>query len=143
MEPMNAMSVITLMPTKKEELKSFVVRASEEILSGDYNPLTVETYLKFVEDAVKEIRENIRQKVIDECMKYGKEDIVVNNCKVSLSQRKMYDYSGDAYIAKRKEEIKERENFLKTLEDPQINENTGEVSNPVPYKTSDIVTIKY
>jgi chromosome segregation ATPase len=91
---MNALTVIKTMPSTKAEIKSFVAKAKQEILSGNYNPLEIEIYLKAIEELIKSIRKDsdIREEVINEAEKYGKISEVFG-AKIELREKGSYDYT--------------------------------------------------
>ena len=149
---MNALSSITILPVTKKERKSFVEKAKQEILSGIYNPLEIDIYLKGIEELIKEIRkdEEIKEAIFNEAEKYSEKDIDLQSAIISKTSRKTYDYSccldstyNDLKLKESnlKAEIKEREGFLKVIKEPIFIDSTGEQINPPSYKTTDILSI--
>ena len=136
---MNAIPELYRLPENKQQQETFVNAVIGELLGGEYNPLKVEVQLKILEDTIKKIRTDIRVKnlIIEELEKYGKETAKISGAELKLSQRKTYDFSNDNTWKELKAKIKAREAELKEL--GAIPE-TGE---QVIAKHSEFVTIKY
>lgn len=52
---MDVISVLKLMPSKKEEVRSFTGRVKETLLNGEVNPLSLLSNLKAVEKSIKDL----------------------------------------------------------------------------------------
>lgn len=115
------------MPQSKEEIALFVAKSVAMVRDGMANPLDVTIQLKYVEEAIKQIREQIADMAISEADKYGK-SFEHLNAKIDVSFVGVkYDYSSCKdtgwesleedcnYLLKKK---KERESFLKTIKAP-------------------------
>jgi len=135
---MNALAELNRLPETKSEQESFVNMAIGEILE-EQNPLTIDVKLKILEDTIKKIRTDVRVKnlLIEEIEKYGKEGVNVNGADIKLSQRKTIDFSNDNECVRLKAELKARETLLK--ETGAIPE-TGE---SLITKHSEFISIKY
>ena len=139
---MNATSVITLMPNNKAELEKFVRLACNEIEFSDVPVTAWDVRLKFIEEAISRIRDHIKETVISEVEKHGGKDVNLHGVTFNVMTRRAYDYGQDKVISSLKEQIKERETLLRSLKCPIADTQTGEVIDPVPFKTSTFISIK-
>jgi hypothetical protein len=154
----NAISLINQFPSTKKEQKYFVDKAVGEVLSGDYNPLDVEIYLKAFENISSEIRKQIKEATIKEAQKHGAKTFEYRDAEVTIGEYgTKYDYTQccdseynqlAAEIKCLTEKLKEREKFLKNI--PVlgldfIDANSGEIKKIYPpLKTSTTsVAIKF
>lgn len=144
---MEALSVISKLPTTKQDINLFVEAAVNEMLDGTKNPLQVNVQLKVLEDIIDQIRKNsdVRYAIMEEASKYEK-TFEMFGAKITQTSKSTYDYSGcgdavynDLVAQKKKldEVIKAREAMLKT----GINADTGETFAPPAVKTSEFLTI--
>ena len=71
---MTTLSVITLLPSNKEEISSFIQDAKNRILSGDENPLKIASQLKAFEEVIEQLRNDIdiKEAILQEVEKHGK-----------------------------------------------------------------------
>jgi hypothetical protein len=122
----------------KEDVINNVI---EEVLEGNINPLELEMKLRALEDISKKIRADIRIKnaVYDEAMKHDGQQY--NGYEVSVTSRKTADYASDDEWILLKAKVKAREVFLKSLKEPTIDKDTGEMVQPARYRVSDVVRI--
>lgn len=141
---MNALSNITILPSTKAEIKSFVEKAKTEILSGNYNPLEITIRLKAVEDMISEIRKDkeVKESVLREAAKYGSLPFEFQGAKIEFAKLGVkYDFSQchdsewdelEAQSSEIDKKKKEREIFLKSIPDSgAVNPITGElISQP-------------
>lgn len=143
---MNAISTLTVLPRTKTEIKDYIDLVKSDILSGYVNPLESAAMLKSLEDIVKALRadEEIKGYILEEADKHQEKTVEEFGCKFQKRETPRYDYSvcDDSEYNRladklnyAKEQVKARENYLKSLKEPTINEDTGEVINP-PVKTS-------
>lgn len=121
------LSVINQMPQNKEEITLFVAKSVAMVRDGMANPLDVTIQLKYVEEAIKQIREQIADMALNEADKYGKSFEHLNTKIDIVYVGVKYDYSSccdtgwdqldvaDKNITEKK---KERESFLKTIKAP-------------------------
>ncbi|MGB9697716.1 MAG: hypothetical protein ACPL2D_10610 [Ignavibacteria bacterium] len=142
----NAISQFTYLPQSKKERQLFCDMVENEILSGNRNPLEVEIMLKNLEETIKEIRKRprIKEAVLHEAEKYVEKTFELMGCRITKTGKTDYDYSvcGDPIwddlkqqFDLIKEKMKNREDFLKTLQyNSAVDPNTGVVLNP-PAKT--------
>ena len=113
-----------------------------EVLEGNINPLELEMKLRALEDISKKIRADIRIKnaVYDEAMNYNGQQYLEHEIKITT--RKTADYKDDEEWTLLKAKVKAREVFLKSLKEPIIDKDTGEMIQPAKYNVSEIVNFK-
>ena len=113
-----------------------------EVLEGNINPLELEMKLRALEDISKKIRADIRIKnaVYDEAMNYNGQQYLEHEIKITT--RKTADYKEDEEWTLLKAKVKAREVFLKSLKEPIIDKDTGEMIQPARYNVSEIVNFK-
>lgn len=149
---MNALSTVTVMPTTKAEIATFVNGAKQEILSGNYNPIEIEIQLKAMEEMIKALRSDaeIKEYLADELNRHGGK---YEGAKATISTRNStrYDYSGDSVWKEIKahedevsEERKKREKMLQNLTEEMADPQTGEIIYPAvkSSQTSIVVVLK-
>jgi hypothetical protein len=123
-----ALSTINLLPSNKEQVKTFAAMLKNEILANDKDPLPILVQLKFIEKVIGDILkdEEIDYHFLKEFLLYEKEkEVIVNGAKLQQQETGVkYSYidSGDPVwndLSKKIEELtekrKERENFLKAI----------------------------
>lgn len=128
----------------KETIKETSLALLNDIDEGHMHPLQVAAQFKFVEDVISNVKEELRQRVIAEQDKYGKEAMTYHGATFEIKEAGIkYDYSqcNDVIWDDLKkqmdalnEQIKEREAFLKTLKErfTYIDESTGEIVTLYP-----------
>jgi hypothetical protein len=143
----NALSQITAMPSTLEGVNNFFNKAKKEILSGKYEPLLIEVYLKAIEEIIKKLRtdKDIKDASITEAYKYKEKTFDAFGAKFTIRETgTKYDYANsgdikwemlDAQINNLSAKKKERESFLKSLKEPVADVDEGYIINP-PFKTS-------
>ena len=138
------------MPTGKVAKQQLEQQIKTMYLSGDFDPLQVEIGIKGIEEAVKTIRKDpeVRDAVMDALSMYNEKTIELNGAQVQ--KRNMparYDFavcqdpvweSLNAQLDTLKQQIKDREGFLKSLKKMEVivDQDTGEtVEVKPPIKT--------
>lgn len=128
----------------KESIKEQSLALLNDIDEGHIHPLQVAAQFKFIEDVITNVKEELRQRVIAEQDKYGKEAMTYHGATFDIKEAGIkYDYSqcnDEIWDDLRKqldalnEQIKEREAFLKTLKErfTYIDESTGEIVTIYP-----------
>ena len=113
-----------------------------EVLEGNINPLELEMKLRALEDISKKIRADIRIKnaVYDEALNYNGQQYMEHEIKITT--RKTADYKDDEEWTLLKAKVKAREVFLKSLKEPIIDKDTGEMIQPAKYNVSEIINFK-
>lgn len=123
-----ALSTLSVLPSNRDQLKSFSRMLKDEILASSKDPLKILVHLKFIEKLIEDVLkdENIEYHFLKEFFLYEKEKIIeVNGAKLMQSEVGVkYDYeaSGDPKwfdLDKQAKEIaekkKEREKFLQSI----------------------------
>ena len=123
-----ALSTLSVLPSNRDQLKSFSRMLKDEILASSKDPLKILVHLKFIEKLIEDVlqEENIDYHCLKEFFLYEKEKIIeVNGAKLMQSEVGVkYDYeaSGDPKwfdLDKQAKEIaekkKEREKFLQSI----------------------------
>ena len=143
---MEALSVIRLMPESKEQVKSFVEFAVNQILSGEVNAPEIAVYLKTMEDVVKSIRDNrdIKDMLIDEVG----DKLEIGNAALTVVETSKYNYTDDTRwcdlnleIKLKTEQRKYREKMLQTLENEVADPDSGELIKPAEKTTAKSIRI--
>jgi hypothetical protein len=128
----------------KETIKEQSFALLKDLDEGHISPLQLASQLKFVEDIITNVKEELRQRVCAEQSKYGKERMTYKGAAFDIKEAGVkYDYShcddtiwndlkqqSDAL----NDQMKEREAFLKTLKErfTYIDESTGEIITLYP-----------
>ena len=154
---MGAISELKRLPETKAEINTYSKAAICEILDGEVDVLKAYKHMSAIQETFEAIKKdkNVKELAVTEALKHGKSfDYYGCNYQVKETGVK-YDYSecGDSCLddlydelARLKQQIKERENFLKSLK-PEMeiaDAASGELLN-APSKTSTttvVVTIK-
>jgi hypothetical protein len=149
---MNSTSVITLMPSNKEQITTFVNNAKDLILSGNENPLKIAVQLKAMEDTIKHLRgdNDIKEAILKEAEKEGKSfqrygarfDIKENG--VIYDYTECQDTEWNDLKTKYDEiekKIKEREKFLKVISKPIADAENGNLIYPPSKKSTTSVSV--
>jgi hypothetical protein len=136
----NALSFITEFNLTKTQIDLFAQKAIEQIDTGLYNPLSIHLCLKAMEELIKKVKEGIAEQVMVEAEKHGK-SFEYMGAKVQLTERRSYDYSNDDTWNQINRSLKQREELLKYLTAPLADTETGEIINPIPFKTISVISI--
>lgn len=137
-------------PTLAEKKELVFKSIKEQILTGYLNPLEFYRQAKAIIDTVEALKKDpdIFDCAWTEREKYGKEKPVINGSVIDSGQRTTYDYesTGDHVYQRLKEELKQREAFLKTIKEEMIivDPKTGEgiTVKPPVQKVSTFITVK-
>ena len=128
----------------KESIKEQSVALLNDLDEGHISPLQLAAQLKFVEDVIANVKEELRQRVVAEKDKYGKDDMTYQGAKFDIKEAGVkYDFSHcedviwndlKQQLDALTEQIKEREAFLKALKErfTYIDESTGEIVTLYP-----------
>ena len=146
---MNAISTLTVLPQSKEQIAQYVMMVKDDILSGYVNPLESALMLKAFEDILTALKgdKDIRAYIEQEADKYVEKTIDFHGAKITKQDRAKYDFENceDSTLKllyqqaeQIKCNIKARESWLKTLKEPTVCIETGEVINP-PAKTKQVI----
>ena len=136
----------------KETIKEQSLGLLADLDNGHITPLQLASQLKFVEDIITNVKEELRQRVISEQSKYGKERMTYKGAAFDIKEAAVkYDYSqcDDTIWNDLKQQLdalndkmKEREAFLKTLKErfTYIDESTGEIVTLYPAQRKSTTT---
>lgn len=136
----------------KESISETSLALLNDIDEGHMHPLQVAAQFKFIEDVMTNVKEELRQRVIAEQDKYGKEKMTYHGATFDIKEAGVkYDYSDcndtiwddlKQQIDALTEQIKEREAFLKNLKErfSYIDESTGEIVTLYPPKRKSTTT---
>jgi len=151
---MKALSTINLMPSTNNEVDKMFTLIKQEILSGNENPLKLEVQLKAMEILIKKLRSDneIKEQMIDEGMKYPEKSFELFGAKFSkttVGVKYDFDVCQDSewqdikeHVENYKAKLKEREDFLKTLKQPVVNPDTGEMIYPANKTGKESISVK-
>ncbi len=133
--------------TLKEKGDILKQSIKEQILSGHLNPLEFYRQAKLISDCIEELKKDaeVFECAMSETEKYPKGKADINGSIVSSGSRRNYDYAScnDSLYNSLKEQIKQREQYLKSLPvhgaaDPL----TGELVLPPKTTTSTFIIVK-
>lgn len=141
----------------KASIKEQSINLLKDLDEGHITPLQLAAQLKFVEDVITNVKEELRQRVVAEQSKYGKERMSYQGASFDIKEAGVkYDYSQcqdekwneiNILVEGLTEERKEREAFLKTLKSSftYIDETTGEIVtlNPPQRKSTTTYSITW
>ena len=137
------------MPQSKSEIAAYTSNVKEMILSGGIDGLEAAIFLKSMEEIIKQLKDDsdIKRMILSEVEKYGK-SAELNGAKIGISERRTYEFEVDTEWNEMQEEInilkerqKERETFLKAVNKPVADPETGEIINPIPCKSTTFPTV--
>lgn len=135
------------LPASMEERNILEQSIKEKIISGNLNPLEFYRVAKLLDEMIDRLKKDsdIFGAAADEVKLWGKEKPVINGSVIDTGSRTTYDYDScnDSVYNRLKEQIKEREKYLKALP-PQgaADPETGEVVLPPTKKVSEFITVK-
>lgn len=145
-----ALSTLSVLPSNRDQIRSFSRQLKDEILAGNTDPLKALVQLKFIEKMLEDILkdEELDRLFVKELQLYGKEKVVeiagAKLMQTEVGTRYDYEASGDPKwfdLDKQAKEIaerkKEREKFLQGIPYDQgvVDPDTG-VFITRPPKTS-------
>lgn len=128
----------------KDTIKETSLALINDIDEGHMHPLQVAAQFKFVEDVINNVKEELRQRVIAEQDKYGKERMTFHGATFDIKEAGIkYDYSNcddtiwndlKQQLNNLNDKMKEREAFLKTIKErfTYVDESTGEIVTIYP-----------
>ena len=123
----------------KEQNLSLANKIIQDVEQGTVNPLTTFLQIKSIEDVCKKAKEGINKWSLEEAQKHGAKSFDYMGAKVEVSELgTKYDFSncGDVIweslnrqVESLKEQLKDRETFLKTLKGELeiVNPDGGEI----------------
>ena len=151
---MDALSTVTLLPGTKSEIDSYYVKAKQELLEGNRDPLTVLKQLKAYKELIESLLKDkeVEELILEEAEKYGEKRFDHDGAEFEIKDVGVkYDFyaTGDSKWEELKQkedqvakERKEREQALKAHKDSWVDPDTGEVINPPVKKGQTKVVVK-
>jgi hypothetical protein len=156
--PTTAIGAIRLLANTQVQIDVMSDQLIESVRQGEVNPLEVLVTLKAFEKVADRVLKEIRDNFVTESNKYPERIFEFAGNKIEKAEvGTKYDYSicNDPIYnfrldisKKANEQLKEREEFLKTLKNPMtvVDDDSGEITTITPpfktYTTSLKVTIK-
>lgn len=130
------------------ERKDLVIKSTkDQIMAGYLNPLEFYRQAKLFTECIEALKKD--PDIIDcaqtEVLKYGKEKPVVNGAVVTMSSRSTPDYSscGDPVYETLKEQLKAREQFLKSIPSGGVADpETGQIIQAPVVRETSFITVK-
>jgi hypothetical protein len=128
----------------KETIKEHSFNLLKDLDNGYITPLQLAAQLKYFEDVIANVKEEVRQRVVAEQSKYGKERMTFKGATFDIKEAGIkYDYSNcddtiwndlKQQLNDLNEKMKEREAFLKSLKErlTYVDESTGEIVTIYP-----------
>lgn len=147
----SAISQLNYLPETREQQRTFVHKAVEELMNGEHDIMKFWIQASIVADTLNEIKDSlkVKQAAVAEAAKY--KDQPYMGCKISVVSRKTFDFSKCCYmdwerskfdIEAAKERVKRAETFLKALQSPVADPETGEMIYPPTFTESEYITVK-
>ncbi|MCK9521052.1 MAG: hypothetical protein M0R74_18815 [Dehalococcoidia bacterium] len=151
------LSTLSILPSNKEQVFSFVKTLKSEILSNDRDPLKVLVQLKMIEKAIADILKDdeVDYHFLKEYLQYEKEGSVALNGAVlrksEVGVKYDYDACGDPLwndLNKQEKELsekrKEREKFLQNIpwDKGIVDPDTGVFITRAPKHSKEKVVVK-
>lgn len=148
----SAIAQLSHLPETRQQIQSFVSSAKLEILNGQWSAQELLYKKKMIDETLKQLfdDEDVKLYLMDEIDKFGKEGVSFQDAKIEIKSKRIFDFSGcnDSYYQKNKSDmeslkktVSEREKFLKTLQKPMADPETGEVINPPSFINTDYFTV--
>jgi len=147
----SAISQLNYLPETREQQKTFVHKAIEELMNGEHDIMKFWIQASIVADTLNEIKDSIliKKAAIEEARKY--KDQPYMGCRISVVSRKTFDFSKCCYmdyertkfeIEAAKERLKKAETFLKSIPAEMADPATGEMIYPPTFTESEYITVK-
>jgi len=123
------MSVLELFNTSKDSIKLFGDGIINQVKEGHADPLRIAALTRSMEAIAKYVNDNLKDNQKNEAQKYGDKPFMAHGCEMQYTSVKTeYDYttSNDptwnalqSDLIKLNERIKQRQEWLKTMGNPQ------------------------
>lgn len=148
----SAISQLSYLPETRQQIQSFVRSAKAEILDGQWSAQELLYKKKMIDETLKQLFDDneVKKYLMDEVEKFGKEGIGYQDAKIEIKSKRTFDFSkcGDSNYEKSKSEfdtlkkqISEREKFLKMLQKPIADPESGEMIQPPSFTTTDYFNV--
>jgi len=123
------MSVLELFSTSKDSIKLFGDGIINQVKEGYADPLRIAALTRSMEAIAKYVNDNLKDNQKNEAQKYGDKPFILHGCEMQYTSVKTeYDYttSNDPIwgelqeqLSKLNEQIKQRQEWLKTMGKPE------------------------
>lgn len=152
--PTTAIGTAKLLPATQTQIDVFSDQLIESVRQGEVNPLEVLVTLKAFEKMSDRVLKEIRDNFVTESEKHPERIFEFAGNKIEKAEvGTKYNYSicGDPVYNQRlkisqqaQEQLKEREDFLKTLKEPitLVDEGTGEIATIIPPSKTSTTSLK-
>lgn len=136
--PTTAMGVLELFSTSQTGIDLFTDQIIESVKRGETNPLKVRIWVKTMETICSRLKSETENEQLSEADKYSEKSFEYAGAIITKSEQgTKYDFSKcgdpiwqqrDQILLSAKNQLKEREDFLKSLKEPlnTFDEETGE-----------------
>jgi hypothetical protein len=130
--------------TSRTGIDIFSDQLIHAVQSGEVNPLKIRIWIKTVEEILERVKKETNEHQLREAGKYSEDTFDYAGAKITKAELgTKYDYSvcGDPVhkhlsdiVESAKEQLSEREAFLKALREPlvMVDEGSGEVTRVIP-----------
>lgn len=148
---MNALTQLTNLPERKEQIKTFANAGIDEILNGNYSALEFKMRADFIRKALDQIEAHaaVKDLILLEGKKFEGQDYF--GCQIKSQSRKTYDFNAcgsvdwernNAALNDAKARQKAIESELKAMLSPKADPETGNIINPPTFTSSEFLVIK-
>lgn len=128
----------------KEKIAQIAHQISEPTLNGEEDPVEMYIKIRALQEILKQAEKNIKEVALVEAEKYEKNASKFNISFEYMNGRRNWDYSSDTRYNELRRDLKDRENFLKTLKEPVADPETGELIQPIiPKCSKDTIKIQF
>lgn len=141
---MNALSELSNLPERKEQIKEFARQGIDQILNGEYSALEFDVRAKAIIDTLTLIREDssVKQLILSERDKYVGQIFFGSRIERGAKKTWHFDNCNDHEWKRLKTDLSNREMFLKSLINPVADPETGEIIKPATFTKSEFVKYK-
>ena len=148
---MNAIQTITILPSTKTELATYIQSVKESILNGYVSAEKSAIQLKSMENIIDGLKKDpdIKAYFLTEFAKHNEKSFK-DGATFTLSNRKTWNFkdcNDSKYNELKRKAIEtclalgEREEFLKALKEPMAELHGGEIINPPTWSQIEVVSI--
>ena len=141
----------SIIPLNFKSVNDYITKIKYEILSGNKDPLIIKRQLKIIREIVTQVEKDkeVNDYFLSEAEKYGKTFEHVG-CKFQISERTRYNYSFcndsklkylEAQTKLADNNLKARQEWLKSLKESFVDEDTGEIIYPAAKKSTTTISV--
>lgn len=147
---MNALIQLNSLPETREQQKTFIHAAVEELINGDYNIMQYYVKAKLMLDTLDKINKSKRIKplILEEAQRYNNQSL--NGCTIQVVTKREYNFDNCNHAeynrlkklqAETEQSLKAIENMLKSLVSPVADPESGELIYPPVVTENEYVKI--